>query len=112
MKAAVVHAFGESPCFEEFPEPIPGEGEVIVEVRAAGLHPVVKALAGGSHYGSTYELPLVPGVDGVGTLEDGTRVYFGGARPPYGTMAERAVAPRAMCFPLPDGLDDASRRRS
>jgi len=106
MKAAVVHGFGWSPRFEEFPEPILGEGEVTVEVRAVGLHPVVRALAAGSHYGSTDELPLVPGVDGVGTLENGTRVYFGGARPPYGTMAERAVVPRAMCFPLPDGLDD------
>ena len=107
MRAAVVRAFGGLPRIEEFPEPIASEGEVLVEVLAAGLHPVVKALADGSHYGSTGELPLVPGVDGVGILEDGTRVYFGGVRPPYGTMAERAVVPRAMCFPLPDGLDDA-----
>ena len=107
MRAAVVRAFGGLPRIEEFPEPIASEGEMLVEVLAAGLHPVVKALADGSHYGSTGELPLVPGVDGVGILEDGTRVYFGGVRPPYGTMAERAVVPRAMCFPLPDGLDDA-----
>jgi len=45
MLAAVVRAFGQSPRLEEFPDPTPGDGEVIVQVRAAGLHPVVKALA-------------------------------------------------------------------
>ncbi|MGA2741312.1 MAG: hypothetical protein ABSG65_28225 [Bryobacteraceae bacterium] len=37
---------------------------------AAGLHPIVKALANGTHYGSTGELPFIPGVDGAGRLED------------------------------------------
>jgi NADPH2:quinone reductase len=53
-------------------------------------------------------MPFVAGVDGVGRLEDGTRVYFGSARSPFGTMAERAVAPDWMRIPLPDGLDDAT----
>ncbi|HLZ59534.1 MAG TPA: zinc-binding alcohol dehydrogenase family protein [Ktedonosporobacter sp.] len=105
MKAAVVHTFGRPPRFEEFPEPTAGEGEVRVSVRAAGLHPVVKALASGSHYASTHVLPLIPGIDGVGFLDDGTRVYFSMDRPPYGTMAERAVVPRDMCIPIPDSLD-------
>ena len=48
----------------------------------------------------------MPGVDGVGVLEDGSRVYFLFVRKPWGTMAERAAAPRKMCIPLPDGLDD------
>ena len=38
MKAAVIHAFGQPPRFEDFPEPTAGEGEVGVNVRAAGLH--------------------------------------------------------------------------
>ena len=46
-------------------------------VTAAGLHPIVKALANGSHYGSTGVFPFVPGVDGVGGLGDGRRVFFG-----------------------------------
>ena len=45
MDAAVVHTFGQPPRCEEFPEPAAGEGEAIVQVRAAGLHPIVKALA-------------------------------------------------------------------
>ena len=79
-----------------------------VKVTAAGLHQIVKALASGSHYGSTGELPFIPGVDGVGRLEDGSRVYFGGSRPPFGTFAERGLAPKWMCIPLPDGLEDAT----
>ena len=94
MRAAVLHAGKGAPEYGPFPEPLPGEGEVRVRVRAAGLHPVVKALAAGTHYGSTARRPLVPGVDGVGRLDDGTRVYFGFPRPPYGTLAEQSVVPR------------------
>jgi NADPH:quinone reductase-like Zn-dependent oxidoreductase len=108
MKAAVIHRFGQPPRFEEFPDPTPDTDEVLVQVRAAGLHPVVKALASGSHYGSGDQLPLIPGIDGVGRLQDGRRVYVGNPRPPYGTMAEQTVVPRSMCIPLPEGLDDAA----
>ena len=40
--------------------------EVVVDVLAAGLHPRVRSGANGTHYTSTGELPLIPGVDGVG----------------------------------------------
>jgi NADPH:quinone reductase-like Zn-dependent oxidoreductase len=49
---------------------------------------------------------MVPGVDGVGTLKDGSRVYFTFARSPWGAMSERTVAPRARCLPIPDNLGD------
>jgi NADPH:quinone reductase-like Zn-dependent oxidoreductase len=108
MHAAVVEALGQPPRYASFPDPQPEEGEVAIQVRAAGLHPIVKAIASGAHYSATGEVPMVPGIDGAGTLEDGTRVLFGGVRKPWGTMAERAVAPRSMCVSLPDGLDDAT----
>jgi NADPH:quinone reductase-like Zn-dependent oxidoreductase len=108
MNAAVLHALGKPPRFEQFPEPIPGEGEVIVQVRAASLKPVDKQMASGSHYASPRELPVVCGVDGVGLLDGGARVFFGGPRHPYGAMAERTVVPRARCFPIPDGVDDVT----
>jgi len=108
MNAAVVHAFDALPHYTTFADPVAGDGEKIVKVTAAGLHPIVKALANGTHYGSTGELPFIPGVDGTGRLEDGTRVYFGSARSPYGTFSERAVAPDWMCLPLPDGLDEVT----
>ncbi len=106
MQAAVVVALGQEPRYQSFPDPVAGDGEAIIQVRAAGLHPIVKALASGSHYASGNQVPFVPGVDGVGRLHDGSRVYFGFARKPWGTMSERTVAPRSMCIPLPDELDD------
>jgi NADPH:quinone reductase-like Zn-dependent oxidoreductase len=106
MDAAVLRKLGEPPRCEQFPEPIAGEGEVIVEVQAASLKPIDKQLAGGSHYASPRELPVVCGSDGVGRLSDGQRVFFGGPRAPYGAMAQRTVVRRAFSFPVPEGVDD------
>jgi NADPH2:quinone reductase len=106
MKAAVISALGQVPEYQDFPDPTPGPGEAVVHVRAAGLHPIVKAFAAGTHYAGKGEVPMIPGIDGVGTLDDGRRVYFGFSRQPWGTMCERAVAPLARCIPLPDGIDD------
>lgn len=106
MNAAVLQTLGKPPRFERFPDPDPGEGEVIVHVRAAALKPVDKQMARGSHYASPRGLPVVCGTDGVGHLDDGTRVFFGGPRRPYGAMAEHTVVGRGQCFPVPAGLDD------
>jgi NADPH2:quinone reductase len=108
MNAAVVRAFDVPPSYSTFPDPVPQEGEMPVTVTAAALHQIVKSLANGTHYGSTEELPFIPGVDGVGRLEDGTRIYFGGVRAPYGTFAERANANGKIWIPLPNGLDDVT----
>ena len=106
MFAAVLHALGKPPLFEEFPDATPGEGEVLIHVCAAALKPVDKQLADGKHYASPREFPVVCGADGVGRLEDGTRMFFGGPRRPYGAMAERTVVRRAQCFLVPDDVDD------
>lgn len=108
MNAAVVEAFDRPPRYASFADPVAGDGEVLIEVKAAGLHPIVKSLANGSHYGSTGALPFVPGVDGVGRLADGRRVFFGATRPPYGTFAERAISQPWMCVPLPDAVEDVT----
>ena len=77
MKAAVVSSFDTAPRYEEFPAPIPaGDDDMVVDVIAAGLHPRVRSQADGSHYTSTGELPLVPGIDGVGRGADGLLRYF------------------------------------
>ena len=107
MNAAVVSAYDAPPRHSTFEEPVAGEGELLVTVSAAGLYPIVKALANGTHYGSTGVLPFIPGIDGVGRLADGTRVYFGIARSPFGTFAEKTLASAAMHLALPDGLDDS-----
>jgi NADPH:quinone reductase-like Zn-dependent oxidoreductase len=108
MNAVVVHAFDRPPRYTTFADPVAGEGEKLVNVSAAGLHPIVRALAKGTHYGSSGELPFIAGVDGVGRLEDGTRVYFGIARSPFGTFSERALAANWMCLPLPEAVDDVT----
>lgn len=108
MNAAVVYSFDAPPRYTTFADPVAGEGEKLVTVTAAGLHPIVKALARGTHYGSSGELPFIAGVDGVGRLDDGTRVFFGIARSPFGTFAERALAASWMCLPLPEGIDDVT----
>jgi NADPH:quinone reductase-like Zn-dependent oxidoreductase len=106
MNAAVLHALGQPPHCEQFPEPLPGDGEVLVHVHAVSLKPIDKQLAGGSHYASPRELPVVCGSDGVGHLSDGQRVFFGGPRSPHGAMAQLTVVPTAFTFPVPDALDD------
>ncbi len=106
MKAAVVQVLGQPPKYQEFAEPAPGANEILIQVHAAGLHPIVKAIASGAHYSADGQVPMVPGLDGVGTRPDGMRVYFGSARKPWGTMAERCAAPASMCLPLPDGISD------
>jgi NADPH:quinone reductase-like Zn-dependent oxidoreductase len=108
MNAAVVEAFDRPPRYKSFADPIPADGEILIEVRAAGLHPIVKARASGAHYSSTGDLPQIPGVDGVGRLLDGSRVYFGVTRPLYGTFAERAITQPWLTLPLPDSIDDVT----
>jgi NADPH2:quinone reductase len=110
MHAAVLHKIGTVPRYEEFPEPVVSDKdrEAIVHVHAASLKPVDKQMARGLHFASGCELPRVCGTDGVGHLDDGQRVFFGGSRPPHGAMAERTVVPRAFTFPIPENVDDAT----
>lgn len=108
MNAAVLRTLGKPPRCEPFAEPIPGDGEVVVQVRAAALKPVDRQMASGSHYASFRALPVVCGLDGVGKLEDGTRVFFAAPRQPHGAMAQCTVVARSHCWPLPDDVDDVS----
>src|SRR5215469_12452672 len=102
MNSAVIRSFSTPPSYSTFADPQPSEGELIAKVAAAGLHPIVRALASGKHYASAEALPFIPGVDGAGRLEDGTRIFFGTARPPYGTFAEKAVTTKGMYIKIPD----------
>lgn len=104
MHAAVVNVLGQAPVYQEFAEPRAGSGEVVVTMKAAGLHPVVKSRAAGAHYSMEAKVPLIPGIDGVGEL-DGRLVYCYAAHDEFGTMAERTVVRAEACIPLPEGLD-------
>lgn len=108
MKAAIVQGAGQTPVYGDIAEPVPAAGENRITVTAAAISHVVKIRASGQHYSSSDQFPFVVGIDGVGRLDDGSRVYFVMPRAPYGSMAERTVAPSALCLPLPDELDDAT----
>jgi NADPH:quinone reductase-like Zn-dependent oxidoreductase len=106
MKAAVVSSFGTAPRYEEFPAPIPaGDDEIVIDVIAAGLHPRVRSQADGSHYTSTGELPLVPGIDGVGRGADGLLRYFILPDTRVGAMAEQTVIDTRRSIVLPGDAD-------
>lgn len=108
MKAAIVEAAGQIPRYGNFPDPVASKGQSRVWVTAAAMSHVVKSRANDTHYSSSGRFPFVVGVDGVGRLEDGTRVYFALPEAPYGSMAEQAVVPAAQCLPLPQDLDDVA----
>jgi NADPH:quinone reductase-like Zn-dependent oxidoreductase len=106
MKAAIVLKAGQTPIYGDFDEPVASDDETRVAVTAAAISQVVKSRASGTHYSSRGQLPFVVGIDGVGRLEDGRRVYFVLPHAPYGGMAEVAVVKSAQCVALPDELDD------
>jgi len=105
MKAAVVDALGRAPVYTDFNEPVPRDGAVVVTVEASALTNLTRGLVSGNHYASReIQLPAVAGVDGVGRLADGRRVYTG-ALAPFGMMAERALINPDAATPLPDTID-------
>lgn len=108
MYAACVTAPGLAPVYAEMPAPTPGPGEVRVRVTAAALTQVARARASGRHYSAAAPYPFVAGVDGVGRLEDGRRVYFALPTPPHGAMATETVVPTERCLAVPDDLDDVT----
>jgi NADPH2:quinone reductase len=115
MRALVCKEYGppESLVIEERPDPVPGAGEVLVDVRAAGINfPDVLAIAG------TYQVkippPFVPGNEAAGIVEavgaGVTRIKPGDrviVTPHGGGFAEKCVAPEKLCLPLPAALDFA-----
>jgi NADPH:quinone reductase-like Zn-dependent oxidoreductase len=106
MRAAVVSSFDAAPRCEELPAPVPaGDDEMVIDVIAAGLHPRVRSQADGSHYTSTGELPLVPGIDGVGRGADGLLRYFVLADTTMGAMAEQTVIDTRRSIVLPEDSD-------
>jgi NADPH:quinone reductase-like Zn-dependent oxidoreductase len=106
MRAAVLPAHGAVPEAGTFEDPTPAEGQEAVSVLAGGLNPVDIRIAQGNFPADQRDPPYVPGKEGVGTLDDGTRVYFDPSVPPFGSYAERTLIAAASGFAVPDGLDD------
>jgi len=104
VRAVLVREWGGSEVLEvaDVPEPEPADGQALIRVSAAGVN-FADIHARENSYIAKSELPMIPGTEVAGTLEDGTRVV---AMTQGGGYAERAVADCAQVWPLPDGLGD------
>lgn len=110
MKAIQVHQFGgpEVLALHEIPKPVPGPGQVLVRVHAAGVNPYDTYMRNGT-YAVKPQLPYTPGSDAAGTIEAigdgvkkvkvGDRVYT--AVTITGAYAEYALALESQVYPLP-----------
>src|ERR1700744_5966641 len=106
MHAAVVTTFDKPPAFSEFPTPTTqSPDELLIDVIASGLHPRVRSQADGSHYTSSGDLPLVPGIDGVGRTPEGDLYYFVLPDTTMGAMAERTIIDRRRSVALSEDTD-------
>lgn len=93
------------PTYREVAPPVPvHEEQVLVTVRAAAIKQLDLLKVAGAHYTHYDTLPTVVGLDGVGVLPDGRRIYAMGLT---GMMAEQALVARNRWTLLPDSLDDA-----
>lgn len=108
MKAAIVKEKGTIPVMGHFDFPVATDGQVLINVLATALSRVSKFRSMGMHYSSKVNFPIVAGIDGVGVLEDGSRVYFALPTAPYGSLAEQTIVNEKLTVRLPDGIDDVT----
>ena len=101
MRAVLLRETGGPECLEteELPEPQPGDGQVLVRIRAAGVN-FLDLLVRSGNYPQAPPLPVVPGVEIAGEA-DGRRVIalLAGS----GGYAEAAAVDEHRLYPLPDG---------
>lgn len=109
MRAVLILHCGRPPIVADYEEPDPpGAVAAAVTVTAAPITPLDVLCASGTSYFGSPAVPYVPGVQGVGTLDDGTAVWFAtdaGMRPGDGSMAQRANVPLEDVVALPEGAD-------
>ena len=114
MKAIVVHEYGgpEVLKFEEYPDPIPGQGEVLVRIAAASVNPIdYKRRAGLTKDSYPIHFPGLIGVDMAGTVLSvgpGVEAFGAGNRVfamADNTYAEFCVVKADALADIPEGLD-------
>jgi NADPH:quinone reductase-like Zn-dependent oxidoreductase len=114
MKAIVLHEYGgpEVLKYEDYPDPVPGSGEVLVKVAAAGVNPIdYKRRAGLTKDFYPMHFPGLIGVDMAGTvikIGPGVKDFSVGDRVfamADNTYAELCVVNEAVLAKAPDGLD-------
>jgi NADPH:quinone reductase len=116
VRALVVREFGpiSSHRIEEVPDPVAGEHDVLIDVKAIGLNFPDTLMVQGK-YQTRPDRPFVPGRDASGVAvavgRNVTRVKAGDrviAQVTTGAFAEKLAAPQARCFRIPDSLDFVS----
>ncbi|MFC6085946.1 zinc-binding dehydrogenase [Sphaerisporangium aureirubrum] len=114
MRAAFIQECGRPPEVAAH-DAVRHDGDAVVAVTAAPITPLDVLCATGTSYFGRPVLPYVPGVQGVGVVEEatglapGTRVWFptdAGMRPGDGSMARRCVVSESDLVILPDEVDD------
>src|ERR1700740_1417991 len=114
MKAIVVHQYGgpEVLQFEEYPDPVPGQGEVLVRVAAASVNPIdYKRRAGLTKDFYPLKFPGLIGVDLAGTVVkigpevEGFAVGDQVFAMADNTYAQLCVVKAAALAKVPKGLD-------
>ena len=114
MKAIVVHQYGgpEVLKFEDYPDPVPGPGEVLVQVAAASVNPIdYKRRAGLTKDFYPMHFPSLIGVDLAGTvvkMVPGVEGFSVGDKVfamADNTYAELCVVKAAVLAKVPEGLD-------
>ena len=114
MKAIVVHKYGgpEVLKFEDYPDPVPGAGEVLVRVAAASVNPIdYKRRAGLTKDFYPMQFPGLIGVDMAGTvvkIGPGVEGFSAGDQVfamADNTYAELCVVKAAVLAKIPEGLD-------
>jgi NADPH2:quinone reductase len=105
MRAVQITRFGGPEVLDvvDLPDPVPGDGEQVYEVSAAGINYADTHQTENS-YLAAQELPLVPGTEFVGTPVDGGPRVVGLA--PAGGYAQKVAASPRMTWPVPDGVTD------
>lgn len=112
MRALMLHELGEPEDLhlEDVPSPVPGKGEVLVDVHAAAVNfPDLLSIQG--KYQLRPELPFAPGKEGAGVVAavgEGVTRFGPGDRVmiqvDHGSFAEQAIAPEHECYRIPDGV--------
>ena len=106
MRAVVITDHGDTSVLrvEERPDPVPGPGQVVVDVKAAGLN-FADVMARMGLYPDAPKPPVVVGYEVAGVVEGtGERVI---AATRFGGQAERVAVRASDIVPLPDSLSFA-----
>jgi NADPH2:quinone reductase len=105
MRAVQITRFGGPEVLDvvDLPDPVPGEGQQLYEVSAAGVNFADTHQIENS-YLAAQQLPLVPGAEFVGTPVGGGQRVVGLLD--GGGYAEKAVAHDFLTWPVPDGVSD------